>query len=31
MNTMNFETAKSYIENNYKVIKFNQGHPEFLR
>lgn len=26
MNNVNFENAKTYIENNYKVIEFNKGH-----
>ena len=28
MNTMDFETAKIHIENNYKVIEFNNGHSK---
>lgn len=26
MNSMDFLTAKKYIENNYKIIEFNEGH-----
>jgi hypothetical protein len=26
MNSMDLETAKIHIENNYNVIEFNQGH-----
>jgi hypothetical protein len=26
MNKMDFETAKTHIENNYKIIEYNQGH-----
>jgi hypothetical protein len=28
MNKMDFETAKAYIENTYKVFEFNQGHSK---
>ena len=28
MNKMDLDTAKAYIENNYKVIEFNQGHSK---